>query len=73
MTKKTMAEINTNNNFMVFHEAEKIGKREEWYKHFRQEYRKLLKKKTVKACKICDNKCDYCKFACNCSTEIEIE
>ena len=44
MTKKTMAEINTNNNFMMFHEAEKIGKREEWYKAFRKEYRKLLKK-----------------------------
>lgn len=45
MTKKTQAEINTNNNFMMFHEADKNGLREEWYKHFRSEYRKLLKNK----------------------------
>lgn len=44
MTKKTQAEINTNNNFMMFNEADKCGKREEWFKAFRKEYRKLLKK-----------------------------
>jgi hypothetical protein len=48
MTQKTMAEINTNNNFMDFAKADKIGKREEWYKHFRSEYRKLLKDEKVK-------------------------
>ena len=48
MTKKTQAEINTNNNFMMFPEADKKGLREEWYKHFRSEYRKLLKDKKVK-------------------------
>lgn len=48
MTKKTMAEINTNNNYMDFAKADKIGKREEWYKHFRSEYRKLLKDKKAK-------------------------
>lgn len=48
MTKKTQAEINTNNNYMNFAKADKIGKREEWYKRFRSEYRKLLKDKKVK-------------------------
>lgn len=45
MTKKTIAEINTNNNFMNFTIADKIGKREEWYKKFRSEYKKLIKTK----------------------------
>lgn len=48
MTKKIQAAINTNNNFMDFIKADKIGKREEWYKHFRSEYRKLIKNKKVK-------------------------
>ena len=30
------------------------------------------KKKMVEACKICDNRCNYCKFACNCSTLVEV-
>jgi len=25
----------------------------------------------VEACKICDNNCGYCKYACNCSTEVD--
>lgn len=29
-------------------------------------------KRKVEACKICDNNCGYCKFNCNCSTEVEI-
>ena len=29
--------------------------------------------KTIEACKICDNNCGFCKFDCNCSTEVEIE
>lgn len=33
---------------------------------------KKPEKKTVEACKICDNNCGYCRFACNCSTEVEI-
>lgn len=48
MTKKTQAEINTNNNFMNFALADKSGKREEWYKHFHSEYRKLLKNSAKK-------------------------
>ncbi len=31
------------------------------------------KKRKVEACKICDNNCGYCKFNCNCSTEVEID
>ena len=27
----------------------------------------------VEACKICDNRCDYCQFACNCSTLVDVE
>ena len=30
-------------------------------------------KKKVEACKICDNRCNYCKFACNCNEEVEID
>lgn len=30
-------------------------------------------KRKVEACKICDNNCGYCKFNCNCSTEVEID
>lgn len=30
-------------------------------------------KQKVEACKICDNKCDSCKFACNCSELVEVE
>lgn len=45
MTKKTLAEIETNNNFMVLSEAEKIGKQAEWYKRYRKEYRKLTTRK----------------------------
>ena len=26
----------------------------------------------VEACKICDNNCGYCKYACNCSTEVDV-
>ena len=29
-------------------------------------------KRKVEACLICDNNCGYCKFNCNCSTEVEI-
>ena len=40
------------------------------------ELKKMLEpekeKRTVEACKICDNNCGYCKYACNCSTEVEI-
>lgn len=43
MTKKTMAEIITNNDFMFLFEAEKQGKQAEWFKRFRKEYRKLTK------------------------------
>lgn len=42
MTKKTLAEINTNNHFMDLFQAEKFGKQQEWYKRFRKEYRKLV-------------------------------
>ena len=48
MTKKTLAEIETNNNFMQLYEAEKVGKQYEWYKWFRKEYRKLTSRKTRK-------------------------
>ena len=27
----------------------------------------------VEACKICDNQCGYCKYACNCATLVEVE
>ena len=30
-------------------------------------------KRKVEACKVCDNNCGYCKFDCNCSTEVEID
>ena len=33
---------------------------------------KTPKKKTVEACKICDNNCGYCKYNCNCYTEVEV-
>ena len=26
----------------------------------------------VEACKICDNRCDYCQFDCNCSTLVDV-
>ena len=26
------------------------------------------KNRRVEACKICDNRCDYCQYDCNCST-----
>ena len=48
MTKKTKAEIATNNNFMDFCKAEKEGKQEEWYKAYRKEYRKLIASKGAK-------------------------
>ena len=25
----------------------------------------------MEACKVCDNNCGYCKFDCNCSTDVE--
>lgn len=48
MTKKTQAEIETNNNFMQLYEAEKIGKQYEWFKRFRKEYRKLTTRRREK-------------------------
>ncbi len=27
-------------------------------------------KEMVEACKVCDNNCMYCKYACNCSTYV---
>lgn len=48
MTRKTRAEINTNNNFMHLYEAERQGKQAEWYKRFRREYRRLGNKSNAK-------------------------
>ena len=25
----------------------------------------------MEACKVCDNNCGYCKYGCNCSTDVE--
>lgn len=25
----------------------------------------------MEACKVCDNNCGYCKFDCNCATEVQ--
>ena len=33
--------------------------------------KKTDEKGLVEACKICDNKCDYCQFDCNCSTLVD--
>lgn len=30
------------------------------------------KNRRVEACKICDNRCDYCQYNCNCSTLVDI-
>ena len=43
-----------------------------YHNNFHKLEEEYKEKKTVEACKICDNRCDYCKFACNCYTEIEI-
>ncbi|MBO6105636.1 MAG: hypothetical protein J6O99_07040 [Methanobrevibacter sp.] len=29
------------------------------------------KSRLIEACKICDNRCDYCQFDCNCSTLVD--
>ena len=34
---------------------------------------KTLKVKLVEACKVCDNRCNYCKFACNCNSLVAVE
>lgn len=31
------------------------------------------KTKYIEACKICDNRHEYCKFNCNCSTLVRVE